>query len=230
MISKITWTTKMACVYKIQSRAKSERVYIGSTSHVKKRWRDHIRELRGGRHGNKRLQRHFNKYGEDDLVFEIIEQYDSISRECLLAIEQRYLDSLNPYFNLCKIAGSNAGVKRSKEWCERLSKSLCGRKGAWTGKHHSEETKKKLSEILTGREISDEWRKNLSEGHKGYKASEETRRKMSLASKGNKSRLGHKASEETKRKMSKSHKGKKNSAAHNRAIKDGWKKRKAKAA
>jgi hypothetical protein len=58
----------------------------------------------------------------------------------------------------------------------------------WTGKKHSEETKKKIS-------------KN-SVGNRGQKFSEEHKKKISMAN------IGKKRSEEAKKKMSESHKGK----------------------
>ena len=72
------------------------------------------------------------------------------------------------------------------------------------GKHHSEETKRKIS--------------NANKGNKnwlGKKHSEETKKKMSESKKGNKYNLGRKFSEEHKRKMSQAHKGHKPSCWKN---------------
>ena len=59
------------------------------------------------------------------------------------------------------------------------------------GRTHSEETKKKLSELRTeagngmfGKKLSDEHKQKLSKAHKGFKHSEETKRKISKANKG----------------------------------------------
>ena len=69
------------------------------------------------------------------------------------------------------------------------------------GFHHSEESKKSISETLKGR-----------------KRSEETKKKISLANIGNKSRLGHKNTEEHNRKISEGNKGKKRSAEEKKRI------------
>lgn len=81
-----------------------------------------------------------------------------------------------------------------------------------TGKHHSEETRKKISEIQIGRipcnkgkTYSEEYKSKLSDSHKGKHPSEETRKKMSLSQKGSKKQ---KLSEETKKKISEAKKGK----------------------
>ena len=77
------------------------------------------------------------------------------------------------------------------------------------GKHHSLETKKKMSAAqkgekhpLYGKHLSEETKRKISEAQKGKILSEETKRKMSEAQK------GKILSEETKRKMSEKHKGK----------------------
>ena len=68
-----------------------------------------------------------------------------------------------------------------------------------SGKHHSEESKKKNSEAHKGKHLSEEAKKKLSEANKGHPVSEETKKKMSEAKKN--------ISEETKKKLSKARKG-----------------------
>lgn len=80
------------------------------------------------------------------------------------------------------------------------------------GRHHSEETKRKLSDANKGRHRSEETKRKLSEVHKGNRPSEETRQKMSETRKGK-----HK-SEEWRRKISEAQKGKKLSEEHRRKL------------
>ena len=72
----------------------------------------------------------------------------------------------------------------------------------WLGKHHSEETRKKLSEARKGKHLSTEHRKKLSEAHKGKHLSAEYRKKLSEALKGK----HHSA--EARKKIAEAHKGK----------------------
>ena len=121
------------------------------------------------------------------------------------------------------------GYIPTEETRKKLSKSLKGIPSWNKGKHCSEETKRKLSEINKGKHPSAETLRKMSEASKGRICSEETRRRMSKAFKGrNKGiplsaetrhkisisnigkRLGYRASEETRQKLSKSHKGKPN--------------------
>lgn len=171
-------------IYKIQSKIKPERIYMGSSFHIKERWRHHCDDLRKNKHKNRILQNHYNKYGEEDLVFTIIEP-------CLPAFlitrEQWHLDKYRPYFNICKIAASCLGVKRTEEQIRNMSKALKGRKSPMKGVHHSLEMKQRISRKLKGRKIpasviekrsnsrrgvkrkpfTDEWKKHLSESLKG---------------------------------------------------------------
>lgn len=93
--------------------------------------------------------------------------------------------------------------------------------GSFKGRHHSGETKRKISEVqkgkpkygLRGKKLSEEHKQKLSESHKGNQNhkgkyhSEETKRRISKAKKGVKLPP---LSEEAKRKISESKKGDKN--------------------
>ena len=68
-------------------------------------------------------------------------------------------------------------------------------------KHHSEETRKKMSEAQKGKQLSEDTRKKIAEARKGKHRSAETRKKMSEAHKGKHN------SAEARKKMSEAHKG-----------------------
>ena len=136
-------------IYKIESRLYLERFYIGSSIHMDKRWKEHIKLLLGNKHGNSRLGNHFNKYGLKDLVFSIIEQFDFISKEHLLSREQYYLDALNPWFNIAKVAGSNLGIKKTEEQCRKNGERKRGN-DYMKGKHHTQESKDQMSRSRIG--------------------------------------------------------------------------------
>ena len=80
-----------------------------------------------------------------------------------------------------------------------------------TGRTHSEETKKKISQAHMGKKKhTPESRKKISEAKKGKKLTEEHKRKIGEAGKGNKYCLGNKLSEDHKKNISNSLKGNKN--------------------
>jgi group I intron endonuclease len=196
----------MTGIYKIQSKIKPNRIYIGSSIDIKKRWGEHIFYLKNNKHHSNKLQNHYNKYGIDDLVFSIIVGCD---KETLIAYEQFYIDALNPWFNIAIKAGSSLG-----------NKNCLGKKNA-LGYRHTPEALKKISEAGKGKntwskgvKFSDEHKRKISEGLKGhqnalgYKHTIETKIKIGKASIGNAYALGKKHSNESKHKMSIKSKGK----------------------
>lgn len=214
---------RSSCIYKIQSLIKPNRCYIGSAVNFYNRKKSHLSYLRRRIHHSPKLQNHFNKYGEADIQFMILLGCDC-NKEDLLKHEQFFIDSLQPYFNTSRTAGSNMGLR-------------------W---HLSKETKLKISQSNLGKKMSEEARKNMSKPRSeqgkinmrkpksaahiekmrqistGKRASISTKLKMSAIHKGNKNVLGkhwtvsekglqnmraaqkgHFISEETKRKISK---------------------------
>jgi group I intron endonuclease len=102
---------KGGVVYKITNMLDGK-FYIGSTNNLIKRYYTHIHDIRSGKNTCVKLIRAANKHGEENFKFEIV-------CECpcdkTLEIEQKYIDSLNPHYNIAKIAGSNLGIKRTEE-------------------------------------------------------------------------------------------------------------------
>lgn len=200
-------------VYKIEIGGK---FYIGSTvSSFKRRWGTHLQEFRKGTHDNPYLQNAFNKYGEGDLKFTIIEIV--LNLEDVIIREQKYIDELNPEYNICRVAGNCLGVKHTDTTRQKMSK-------ANKGKNLSERHKQKIKEALQGHIVSDETRSKIRQavaGHKyalGYRHSEETISKFKKAFKGRKvsiesrqkisnSTKGHVVSAETRLKISTAMKG-----------------------
>ncbi len=151
------------CVYQIKSK-KTELLYIGSTIDYKKRIYGHLYHLRRKTHQNPRLQRHVNKYGREDLVFDILEVVTL--RDFLLKREQFYLDLLSPSFNVLKIAGSPLGRKMSDETKRKIGATKKG-VSINSGNRHTDETKKKISSANGGKKRSIESRMKMRMCHLG---------------------------------------------------------------
>jgi len=198
---------KISGIYQIQSKLKPERIYIGSAVNINHRQETHLSDLKLNKHHNRKLQNHYNKYGEIDLQFSVLCECDI---EKLIIMEQKYINSYKPFFNINPIAKSRLGAKCSDQTCKKLGERMKGKK-YHLGIKHSDETKRKMSEAWKKRKPwSDETKEKFRQhmiGNKntlGTHLSEETKKKIGLKSKGNKYRLGQKATNETKRKMSKS--------------------------
>lgn len=159
---------KYPAIYKIQSKKFPNRCYVGSANNVKNRWSNHIGILRKGKHHSIKLQNHYNKYSESDLVFIIIEP---CLPEFLIEREQYYLDKEKPYFNICKIAGSCKGIIASDETKRKMSETRKGHFGWNKGKKgmvkHTEQHKKKMSLLKSGVPRSEETKAKISKTLKG---------------------------------------------------------------
>ena len=197
-------------IYKIQSKIKPEKFYIGSAVNIKKRWWTHKRDLNKNIHPNQKLQNHYNKYGINDLVFSIILLCEKVS---LLNEEQKYIDTLNPIFNISKVVRSPMlGLTHSIEYRKRLSERMKGKRYALGYK----QTAEAIEEIRRRgrRKCKEATKKKISDANKGRKCTQESIEKNRQCHieyyKTHKSpRLGVTLSAETKRKLSNSHKGKK---------------------
>lgn len=169
---------KISGIYKIQSIVKPERIYIGSSSNMGKRWWSHLNDLKQNKHGNPKLQNHFNKYGFGDLQYSILLGCD---KELLSINEQFFIDTYNPWFNICQIANSVLGRKCTDDTKRKMSL-------IHKGKKLSKEHKKNMSVARKGVNfnppVSIETRKKMSESHKEHKTTIETKIKIGMANKG----------------------------------------------
>lgn len=63
----------MIGIYSIKNKVNGK-IYIGQSTDIIDRLRHHLSELRHNRHSNSYLQRSFNKYGEENFEFDVVEE------------------------------------------------------------------------------------------------------------------------------------------------------------
>ena len=97
---------KICGVYMIQSKIKPERVYVGSSHDILRRFNHHEDDINRGEHHSVKLQRHADKYGNNDLVFEIIESFDFINKKHLLATIVQLCKSLGRKISMISVMRS----------------------------------------------------------------------------------------------------------------------------
>lgn len=115
-------------IYKIVSKYNGK-IYVGQSVNVRQRWSHHRHQLRNSKHCNSILQRTFNKHGEDNLVFEVIEY---CSTEVLLERELFWVKELNALdpikgFNIQPALSSPLGYKHTDEARQNMSKAALER-------------------------------------------------------------------------------------------------------
>lgn len=143
---------------------------MGSTmqkSH-KKRWEHHRWALRSHKHGNRYLQRAWDKYGEEAFRFMVLEYVSGPDKD-VLAREKQHLDTLRMIGGVYNL-------------------SLEPRRGPWYNKHLSKEHRASIGRGCRGKIISEEHKAAISRAHKGMVHSDEARKKMSEANRGTEKR------------------------------------------
>lgn len=149
-------------IYQIRNKT-NEKVYIGSTVHLRRRFNKHLRLLRIGKHHSQILQRSFDKHGESAFVFEIISHSP---REYLLKMEQWFIDNLHPHYNVCRsTTNSRLGLKNSAKHNEALRMSNVGRPC-------KESTRQLISKSKIGRKLSLEAKEALRNQSSGCSVSQ----------------------------------------------------------
>lgn len=86
---------KHSGIYKITNTT-NNKVYIGQSIDIHRRWDEHLRRLASNRHENAHLQSAWNCYGRDAFIFEII---DECAEKDLNNKEMYYIDHYQSYKN-----------------------------------------------------------------------------------------------------------------------------------
>lgn len=86
----------MIGVYEIRN-INNNKVYIGSSNDIQRRWNEHIRKLNNNTHHSYKLQGDWNIYGESCFIFNVLEEVKDENQ--LLIIEQQWLDKIKPYID-----------------------------------------------------------------------------------------------------------------------------------
>lgn len=203
------------------------KIYVGQTKHPGKRKREHLGCAKDGSEG--KLYAAIRKYGEENFLFEVVENCeDEVVNEREVYWVQ-YFDSFKCGYNMTsggdhfdhseetkeKIGNHFRGKHLSEEHKQRLREANLGKKPP----PHTPEVLQRMSESMKGKNTgpkSAEHRAKLAEARRKWKltdeqkerikadkkpVSEETRKKLSEAGK------GRVHSEETKKKMSDAQKG-----------------------
>lgn len=127
-------------VYVIRYRDKA---YVGSSSCIRRRIRQHVSRIRRGVHANPKLSCAVRKYGAELFTVDVVYRASVVDcvtplHERLRRAEQRAMDATQPSLNILPRAHT------------------------WAGGKHTEKTRRRLREVALSR--TDEHRRNLVDG------------------------------------------------------------------
>ena len=197
-------------IYCITNKINNKK-YIGlTTQRLQSRFSQHKKQPT-----NSHLKNSFNKYGIDNFTFSEIDF--AVNKEDLEEKEKYYIDLYNTLsreygYNIRdggetyvmgeetkqKLRDANLGKVIDKDVKNKISKSLKGRPSPMRGRHHRDDSLKKMSKVRMG-----------EKNHfYGKSHTEDTKNKIGIKNKGNTHWLGKKHTEDTKIKISKANKGK----------------------
>jgi len=119
------------------------RVYVGSSVHIPRRWREHLSVLSRGVHTNAALQADWLHYGSSSFSWGIVAECPS--RAAAIIAEQQHIDSTPDLYNAARRAGS----------------------GPRDGFRHTDASKRKMAEAQRGRPKSASHRLKLGDAKRG---------------------------------------------------------------
>jgi group I intron endonuclease len=111
-------------IYKIINQINGD-FYVGSSKNLFRRRDEHFRKLRLKKHQNVILQRAWDKYGESNFIFEIVEECDV---DLLMEKENLYLGQ-SPKYNIVKVAKGGDTISNNPKReliIEKISKRSSG--------------------------------------------------------------------------------------------------------
>jgi group I intron endonuclease len=165
-------------IYAIRNTVNGK-IYVGSSVHIGRRRRDHMRQLKTSTHKNNRLQAAWIKYGAVAFEFEVLEHVHDRFR--LIEREQHWITELKADgrtgYNILPCAGSRAGSVVTEETRRKLS-------AAGMNRTHSDETRHLLSGLLTGKVRTDEMRARIRESAIRSTANKTAEQRSAAAKKG----------------------------------------------
>ena len=172
-------------IYKYTNKINGK-VYIGQTINEYRRIWNHRKAC-----DDSLFHRAVRKYGFDSFEYTVLERVDEdlLNEREVFWIEYYKSNDRKLGYNLTSGGEGTRGYKYTDE--QRKSRSL----------------QAKENKSFTGHTHTDEYKRRMSELNKGKVFSEETKQKMSESKKGNKYHLGKTLSDETRMKISKSCKG-----------------------
>lgn len=177
----------MKGIYKI-TNLKNQKFYIGQSKDLNNREHNHFYRLGRNEHHNEILQKSFNKHGEENFIFEVLEEIDF---DNFLNEREKYWLDFHGGLNNKKIYNmKNPLTNEYSDYTKvKVSKIMLGENNPnfgnkWTDEQKENLSKKKKGKTLEeriGTEKSKLTKEKMSKSQKGRKHPEEVKEKIRQA-------------------------------------------------
>lgn len=208
--SKILKDNKGKAGIYLWTHLESGKIYVGSAVDLSKRLKDYFSKSHLERSKTMYINNALLHHGYSAFSLTILEYIDILklsveeARKSILEQEQKYIDTLQPEYNILKVAGSSLGYIHLEKTKVKISEALTGNNHprGMLGKSHSVESIEKISKAqksidrtgenhpmfgitgenhhLFGKRHSAESISKMSKAHYGKTLFEETKAKISL--------------------------------------------------
>lgn len=109
----------MVGIYKI-TNIKNDKVYVGSSKDIEKRWNQHVNSLKNNTHHSSKLQRSYNKTKDKSIFqFEVIEE---TTEDELKKREQYYIDLYDSFNSGYNCSAEVDNLKYTEKYVSELNK------------------------------------------------------------------------------------------------------------
>ena len=132
----------MIGIYRIKNLV-NNKCYYGSSKNIEKRWKTHLNQLRNKKHINFILQNAWNKYGEQNFIFEVVEECEI---EKLFETEQKYIDNCGDYNIGLKASGGDNIIKNPNK--DLIVENIKKGSKLWRDSLSEDERKERFSKPL----------------------------------------------------------------------------------
>lgn len=154
----------MIGIYKIFNII-NNKVYIGQSIDIQRRFSEHMRALNDNCHYNKHLQASYNKYGQEAFLYEVLCTCEIADLDDMEVFFIDYYNSMNPEYGYNKESGGNKNKNISEETREKYRRNNSGLGNPFYGKKHTKEHREKIRKLSSLHRHSEETKQKISENH-----------------------------------------------------------------